>query len=144
MSNLSWVLNSASASQSYGSQCQLTSADTRVDLNIAGGALMGATESTEAGAQQQQDKPAVVPSALVLCGPSGVGKGTVISRLMHDEQHFGFSCSHTTRKPRPGEEVRPRLCSWRISLEAGFLPLLGRCTMIWMPAGAGSNILPVL
>ena len=68
---------------------------------------MGATESTEAGAQQQQDKPAVVPSALVLCGPSGVGKGTVISRLMHDEEHFGFSCSHTTRKPRAGEEVSP-------------------------------------
>ena len=72
---------------------------------------MGATESTEAGAQQQKDKPAVVPSALVLCGPSGVGKGTVISRLMHDEEHFGFSCSHTTRNPRAGEEVSPLLAS---------------------------------
>ena len=105
---------------------------------------MGATESSEAGAQQQQDKPAVVPSALVLCGPSGVGKGTVISRLMHDEEHFGFSCSHTTRKPRAGEEVSPLVGSWRISFEAGFLPLLGRCTGVRMTAGGRSKALPVL
>ena len=91
---------------------------------------MGATESTEAGAQQQQDKAAVVPSALVLCGPSGVGKGTVISRLMHDEEHFGFSCSHTTRKPRAGEEVSPPSNPRRISLKARFLPLLCRCTSV--------------
>ncbi len=53
---------------------------------------------------------------LVVCGPSGVGKGTIISRFMEGEnsdkttqqkQHhvpkFGFSVSHTTRQPRPGE-----------------------------------------
>ena len=46
---------------------------------------------------------------LVVCGPSGVGKGTIINRFMdatgdrRDAPQFGFSVSHTTRKPRPGE-----------------------------------------
>ncbi|CAE8723164.1 unnamed protein product, partial [Polarella glacialis] len=41
---------------------------------------------------------------LVIVGPSGVGKGTLIARLMAAfPGRFGFSVSHTTRKPRPGE-----------------------------------------
>jgi len=42
---------------------------------------------------------------LVVCGPSGVGKGTIISKYMemHGDSNFGFAVSHTTRKPRPGE-----------------------------------------
>jgi putative ribosome biogenesis GTPase RsgA len=44
------------------------------------------------------------PRPMVICGPSGVGKGTLISRLMKDYPNaIGFSVSHTTRKPRPGE-----------------------------------------
>ncbi|KAG7342474.1 guanylate kinase [Nitzschia inconspicua] len=41
---------------------------------------------------------------LVICGPSGVGKGSLIERLMQRyPDTFGFSVSHTTRSPRPGE-----------------------------------------
>lgn len=41
---------------------------------------------------------------VVLCGPSGVGKSTLIKRLFVDEpDSFGFSVSHTTRSPRQGE-----------------------------------------
>eukprot|EP00741_Cyanophora_paradoxa_P023032 tig00021534_g22242.t1 len=41
---------------------------------------------------------------VVICGPSGVGKGTLINRLMTEfPPKFGFSVSHTTRAPRPGE-----------------------------------------
>lgn len=58
---------------------------------------------------------------LVICGPSGVGKGTIISRFMEslssssspssfntstqqqELPEFVFSVSHTTRQPRPGE-----------------------------------------
>lgn len=44
---------------------------------------------------------------LVVCGPSGVGKGTIIARFMEARNEglpkFGFSVSHTTRQPRPGE-----------------------------------------
>lgn len=46
------------------------------------------------------------PNPLVFCGPSGVGKGTLIdivkTRFPNDQ--FGFSVSHTTRKPREGEK----------------------------------------
>ena len=42
---------------------------------------------------------------LVICGPSGVGKGTLVKLLMDKfPAAFGFSVSHTTRAPRPGEE----------------------------------------
>ncbi|KAF7294448.1 Guanylate kinase-like domain-containing protein [Mycena kentingensis (nom. inval.)] len=41
---------------------------------------------------------------LVLSGPSGVGKSTLLNRLFNDfPDKFGFSVSHTTRPPRPGE-----------------------------------------
>ncbi|KAF8817587.1 guanylate kinase [Phlegmacium glaucopus] len=41
---------------------------------------------------------------LVLSGPSGVGKSTLLQRLFLDfPDKFGFSVSHTTRNPRPGE-----------------------------------------
>jgi septin family protein len=42
---------------------------------------------------------------VVFCGPSGVGKGTMIDMLMErfPNDQFGFSVSHTTRKPREGE-----------------------------------------
>lgn len=43
---------------------------------------------------------------LVVCGPSGVGKGTIIAKFMEElggQHHFGFSVSHTTRQPRIGE-----------------------------------------
>lgn len=44
------------------------------------------------------------PRPLVVCGPSGIGKGTLIG-LLRDKYptHFGFSVSHTTRNPREGE-----------------------------------------
>lgn len=42
---------------------------------------------------------------VVFCGPSGVGKGTLIDLLMKRfaGDQFGFSVSHTTRPPREGE-----------------------------------------
>lgn len=45
------------------------------------------------------------PRPLILCGPSGTGKSTLIKLLMAEfKEKFGFSVSHTTRKPRPGEQ----------------------------------------
>ena len=57
------------------------------------------------------------PRPIVIAGPSGVGKGTLINKLLEhytpsDEDgdeankggdYFGFSVSHTTRDARPGE-----------------------------------------
>lgn len=40
---------------------------------------------------------------LVISGPSGAGKGTLYSRLLHDDPSMTFSVSYATRSPRPGE-----------------------------------------
>ena len=40
---------------------------------------------------------------LVISGPSGTGKGTLIERLMKEDSTLVFSVSATTRAPRPGE-----------------------------------------
>ncbi|KAK3673841.1 guanylate kinase [Recurvomyces mirabilis] len=45
------------------------------------------------------------PRPIVVSGPSGAGKSTLLKRLFAQyPTHFGFSVSHTTRSPRPGEE----------------------------------------
>ncbi|KIW95100.1 guanylate kinase [Cladophialophora bantiana CBS 173.52] len=49
--------------------------------------------------------PTDEPRPIVFSGPSGTGKSTLIKRLFAKHPDlFGFSVSHTTRKPRPGEE----------------------------------------
>lgn len=40
---------------------------------------------------------------LILSGPSGVGKGTLVARLLEEDKSFCLSCSATTREPREGE-----------------------------------------
>lgn len=41
---------------------------------------------------------------IVISGPSGVGKGTVVKEVMKDEElHLSYSTSMTTRDPRAGE-----------------------------------------
>ena len=39
----------------------------------------------------------------VITGPSGVGKGTLIERLLERVPELELSISATTREPRPGE-----------------------------------------
>ncbi|KAK9893701.1 guanylate kinase [Cystobasidium minutum MCA 4210] len=42
---------------------------------------------------------------IVISGPSGTGKSTLLKKLFDEyPDKFGFSVSHTTRAPRPGEE----------------------------------------
>ena len=46
------------------------------------------------------------PRPKVITGPSGVGKSTLIKKLMAEfPGQFGFSVSHTTREPRAGEQA---------------------------------------
>lgn len=41
---------------------------------------------------------------IVISGPSGCGKGTVIAKLLDMDSSFRLSVSMTTRAPRPGEK----------------------------------------
>ena len=43
-------------------------------------------------------------SIVVISGPSGVGKGTIVKELLKVVSDFSLSVSCTTRKPRAGEE----------------------------------------
>ncbi|XP_032381172.1 guanylate kinase 1b isoform X1 [Etheostoma spectabile] len=64
------------------------------------------------------------PRPVVLSGPSGAGKSTLMKRLMKDhEDVFGFSVSHTTRNPRPGEENGKGLNTLPMLLGATLLPV---------------------
>ena len=48
--------------------------------------------------------PSSVVRPVVFSGPSGAGKSTLLKKLMAEyPSAFGFTVSHTTRKPRPGE-----------------------------------------
>ncbi|KAG5286814.1 hypothetical protein AALO_G00019080 [Alosa alosa] len=50
------------------------------------------------------EKAMAGPRPVVLSGPSGAGKSTLLKKLLNEfDGVFGFSVSHTTRNPRPGE-----------------------------------------
>ncbi|XP_029906352.1 guanylate kinase 1b isoform X2 [Myripristis murdjan] len=64
------------------------------------------------------------PRPVVLSGPSGAGKSTLMKRLLQDHEGvFGFSVSHTTRNPRPGEEDGKGLNKLPMLLGATLLPV---------------------
>ncbi len=44
-----------------------------------------------------------VPRPIVVSGPSGVGKGTVVAKVLQDAPNVVRSVSCTTRSPRPAE-----------------------------------------
>jgi len=62
--------------------------------------------SIESVCNRNESKDCNILQPLVVCGPSGAGKGTIIEKFMKEHggsQDFEFTVSHTTRKPRQGE-----------------------------------------
>ncbi|MEL6813194.1 MAG: guanylate kinase [Cyanobacteria bacterium J06598_3] len=49
------------------------------------------------------ERPSASGKLVVLAGPSGVGKGTLLKRLLKANPEMRVSVSATTRQPRPGE-----------------------------------------
>ena len=41
---------------------------------------------------------------IIITGPSGVGKGTVVKEILAREENIWLSISATTRQPRDGEK----------------------------------------
>ncbi|GMH92113.1 hypothetical protein TL16_g12249 [Triparma laevis f. inornata] len=63
------------------------------------------TASLSSSSSSSSSSPPFSPLPLVVCGPSGVGKGTLIASLLSKfPSKFRFSVSHTTRSPREREE----------------------------------------
>mmetsp|Transcript_17857 Transcript_17857/g.42730 ORF Transcript_17857/g.42730 Transcript_17857/m.42730 type:complete len:557 (-) Transcript_17857:57-1727(-) len=62
-------------------------------------------EAKTSSARREQTNAASNPPALIVCGPSGVGKGTLLQLLQKEMGNkVGFCVSHATRPPRAGEE----------------------------------------
>lgn len=60
-------------------------------------------DDSDSGRSEESTELAMAP-VFVFAGPSGVGKSSLIHRLMDDfPNRFHFSVSHTTREPRDGE-----------------------------------------
>ncbi|CEL92625.1 unnamed protein product [Vitrella brassicaformis CCMP3155] len=78
-------------------QSTLSLASTRASY---GGGYGGEVAGGAKGMHLEQQQP-----LLVVAGPSGVGKGTLVAKLREKyPKAFGFSVSHTSRPPRTGEE----------------------------------------
>ena len=88
-----------------------------IEKSMSGGSLSLMAKLATANFQQRQRAAAPAAAAaaggpgssaaarlVVLCGPSGVGKSTLIGRLLAESpERFGFSVSCTTRPRRPAE-----------------------------------------
>ena len=83
---------------------RLTEADVKfndVKFDIEFGNAQVETRSPDLRTSQQTHLPGRL---IVLTGPSGVGKGTLLKALLARHPELHLSISATTRSPRPGEE----------------------------------------
>lgn len=85
------LLSSSSSLHLVKKRKRMTNMDIKLHLKIK-----------ELDAEPDKDLPHL---PIVICGPSGVGKSTLIRRLQKEfPGKFHLSISHTTRPPRKGEE----------------------------------------
>jgi guanylate kinase len=68
--------------------------------------VAGSNRHNSGDDSNKENKDNLILDPLIVCGPSGVGKGTIIQKFMDElggKNMFGFTVSHTTRQPREGE-----------------------------------------
>lgn len=76
------------------------------DLLVIGRPITGAADVAEAAraiARSLSDRPPAPAPLVVVSGPSGVGKSTVVAEVLRQSPDVWLSVSVTTRSPRPGE-----------------------------------------
>ena len=82
----------------------MAAAPSHAEAAASTAAVSAAQSAAEPIAASSVPTPLVEHRPLVVCGPSGVGKGTLLSRLLREHPDlFAKSVSHTTRPPRAGE-----------------------------------------
>jgi len=80
--------------------CEPSGGEISNDMSV--NSLNSITNSTEMLSVSSESNSQLPPT--VICGPSGVGKGTLLGLLKEKwSDKFGVSVSHTTRPPREGE-----------------------------------------
>ena len=106
-------------------QSTLSLASTRASY---GGGYGGEVAGVAKGMHLEQQQP-----LLVVAGPSGVGKGTLVAKLREKyPKAFGFSVSHTSRPPRTGEHAQHTTTHARTQTDR-----LTGGGMCWARRGAG-------
>ena len=64
------------------------------------------------------------PRPMILCGPSGSGKTSLMRKLTDEfKDAFGFSVSHTTRNPRPGQSDRCQIIKLNCIIDHEWVPM---------------------
>jgi len=67
--------------------------------------MRGLTSTTAGQSTSRASRNLASKKLIVMCGPSGAGKSSLVKKLMKEyPSQYGFSVSHTTRAPRPGEK----------------------------------------
>lgn len=90
--------------QCWSRRTKTPSGNTVVEDLPAAGKVVTPKEVTKEENMAATNGEGAAPLPMVVCGPSGVGKGTLINMLLaQNPKSFGFSVSHTTRGPREGE-----------------------------------------
>ena len=67
-------------------------------------ASQSSANELETSQQQSSSSSSISMMPCIVCGPSGVGKGTLLNKMKTQyAKTFGVAVSHTTRQPRQGE-----------------------------------------
>jgi guanylate kinase len=107
-----WQGHVSSTKPSISDPAESAELEARVQAKLAEirAAREAAVRAAEAAAREAEARKELTEvfrkcRPIVVCGPSGAGKSTLIRKLMKKYPgNFGFSVSHTTRAPRPGEK----------------------------------------
>lgn len=103
--NWTWTSNVSFSKPTRTSLTKIRETEERISIKLGGiKKLREEVQELKALVRKSRKESIYRCRPIVVCGPSGAGKSTLIKRLIKKfPGNFGFSVSHTTRDPRPGE-----------------------------------------